>query len=291
MILNTHPTNRKEMVKAISELTGHVAVYLFMPTYAYEIGPMTVNKDGTISCDDSSVLEQIMPMLVERGWLDLPANVEAPAAEETPDSRDLEAPEEVLPESSSVERIELTMPLRSWMPEQLNNLIRILYSRQYMINRMMQTDTLVIDEAFVKNLSENLPENYSDFEARLKAAIEADMVRGISFANGKFSLHTPYSESEPTRWAAYSDLLGGILKSAQSAKRVHLTPQFDAENEKYHANIWLMRLGFAGDSHKEMRKVLMSHLTGFAAFKNAETMQAHKDKYAQLRKACKEVAV
>ena len=160
-----------------------------------------------------------------------------------------------------------------------------------MINRMMQTDTLVIDEAFVKNLSENLPENYSDFEARLKAAIEADMVRGISFANGKFSLHTPYSESEPTRWAAYSDLLGGILKSAQSAKRVHLTPQFDAENEKYHANIWLMRLGFAGDSHKEMRKVLMGHLNGFAAFKNAETMQAHKDKYAQLRKACKEVAV
>ena len=277
MILNTHPTNRKEMVKAISELTGHVAVYLFMPTYAYEIGPMTVNKDGTISCDDSSVLEQIMPMLVERGWLDQPANVEAP--------------EEVLPESSSVERIELTMPLRNWMPEQLNNLIRILYSRQYMINRMMQTDTLVIDEAFVKNLSENLPENYSDFEARLKAAIEADMVRGISFANGKFSLHTPYSESEPTRWAAYSDLLGGILKNAQSAKRVHLTPQFDAENEKYHANIWLMRLGFAGDSHKEMRKILMSHLTGFAAFKNAETMQAHKDKYAQLRKACKEVAV
>ena len=291
MILNTHPTNRKEMVKAISELTGHVAVYLFMPTYAYEIGPMTVNKDGTISCDDSSVLEQIMPMLVERGWLDQPANVEAPAADETHDSCDLEAPEEVIPESSSVERIELTMPLRNWMPEQLNNLIRILYSRQYMINRMMQTDTLVIDEAFVKNLSENLPENYSDFEARLKAAIEADMVRGISFANGKFSLHTPYSESEPTRWAAYSDLLGGILKNAQSAKRVHLTPQFDAENEKYHANIWLMRLGFAGDSHKEMRKILMSHLTGFAAFKNAETMQAHKDKYAQLRKACKEVAV
>jgi hypothetical protein len=56
-------------------------------------------------------------------------------------------------------------------------------------------------------------------------------------------------------------------------------------------NIWLMRLGFAGDSHKGMRKILMSHLTGFAAFKNAETMQAHKDKYAQLRKACKEVAV
>ena len=291
MILNTHPTNRKEMVKAISELTGHDAVYMFMPTYAYEIGPMTVNKDGTITCDDASLLEQIMPMLVERGWLDQPANVEAPVAEEMPDSRDLETLEEAQPESGCIERIELTMPLRNWMPEQLNNLIRILYSRQHMINRMMQTDTLVIDEACVTDLSENLPENYGDFEARLKAAIEEGTVHGISFADGKFSLHTPYSESEPTRWAAYSDLLGGILKSAQTAKRVHLAPQYDSENEKYHANIWLMRLGFAGDSHKGMRKILMGHLTGFAAFKNAESMQAHKDKYAQLRKACKEVAV
>ena len=32
MILNTHPENRKEMVKAICELTGMNAMYLFTPT-------------------------------------------------------------------------------------------------------------------------------------------------------------------------------------------------------------------------------------------------------------------
>lgn len=35
MILNTHPENRKAMVKAICELTGMNATYLFTPTYAY----------------------------------------------------------------------------------------------------------------------------------------------------------------------------------------------------------------------------------------------------------------
>ena len=32
MILNTHPNDRKEMVKAISELTDLEASYLYMPT-------------------------------------------------------------------------------------------------------------------------------------------------------------------------------------------------------------------------------------------------------------------
>ena len=48
MFLNTHPENRKEMVKAICELTGMNATYLFTPTYAYQIGPITVSRDGSI---------------------------------------------------------------------------------------------------------------------------------------------------------------------------------------------------------------------------------------------------
>ena len=33
MILNTHPENRKEMVKAICEMTSMNATYRFTPTY------------------------------------------------------------------------------------------------------------------------------------------------------------------------------------------------------------------------------------------------------------------
>ena len=42
MKLNTHPENRKEMVRAISELTGLEATYMFTPTYSFKIGPITV---------------------------------------------------------------------------------------------------------------------------------------------------------------------------------------------------------------------------------------------------------
>ena len=55
MILNTHPENRKAMVKAICELTGMNAMYLFTPTYAYQVGPITVSRDGSIDCEDEAM--------------------------------------------------------------------------------------------------------------------------------------------------------------------------------------------------------------------------------------------
>ena len=64
MILNTHPENRKEMVKAICELTGMNAMYLFTPTYAYQVGPITVRRDGSIDCEDEAMLSTIKPMLI-----------------------------------------------------------------------------------------------------------------------------------------------------------------------------------------------------------------------------------
>ena len=57
MILNTHPENRKEMVKAICELTGMNATYLFIPTYAYQVGPITISRDGSIDCEDEAMIE------------------------------------------------------------------------------------------------------------------------------------------------------------------------------------------------------------------------------------------
>ena len=78
MKLNTHPENRKKMVRAISELTGLEATYMFTPTYSFQIGPVTVNRDGTIDCEDETMVETIKPMLIENGWLDDEVETEAP---------------------------------------------------------------------------------------------------------------------------------------------------------------------------------------------------------------------
>ena len=45
---NRTGAERKALVKAISEITGAVAVYKYMPTCAYEIDYFTVTKDGAL---------------------------------------------------------------------------------------------------------------------------------------------------------------------------------------------------------------------------------------------------
>ena len=75
-----------------------------------------------------------------------------------------------------------------------------------------------------------------------------------------------------------------MLRHAKAAKRVFLKADADSENEKYRANSLLTRLGFGGPEHKELRRVLMGHLSGYAAFKNEAGMQAHREKYARLRR-------
>lgn len=70
MTLSTHPEDRREMVRALSERLQTPAVYLRTPTYAFQIGSLTVNRDGSIASEDEALLESLRPMLIERGWLD-----------------------------------------------------------------------------------------------------------------------------------------------------------------------------------------------------------------------------
>ena len=280
MILNTHPENRKEMVKAICELTGMIATYLFTPTYAYQVGPITVSRDGRIDCEDEALLTTLKPMLIERGWLE---------TEETPEAPDdsKEMPEAV--DDISVEQMDITTPIPGWTVAQMTNLLRMLFSKQNLINRMLGCDMLSVEESFVKAISENPPESTADLEARVQEAIEAGSVRGFRLSDEQVTLSTPFAQDEPTRWTAHADLLKGMLRIAETATRINLKRLDDPENEKYHANSWLMRMGFRGPQYKETRRILMGHLTGFAAFRSVADMQIHKKRVAQRRRAQREV--
>ena len=271
MKLNTHPENRKDMVNAISELTEIPSVYMGMPSAAFQIGTMTINRDGTIDYEDETMIETVKPMLIEHGWLEAEAEPEAIA--EAPDDS-IETPEDTEP--IRVAQMDITMPIENWTVGQLTNLLRMIYSKQYLINRMLDYDMLYIEESFITAISENPPATAADFEERMLRAIEADCIRGFRIADGKATLSAPFVEDEPTRWTAYADLLKRILKTAETASRISIKRLDDSENEKYHANSWLMRMGFGGADYKEIRRILMGHLTGFAAFKSVANMEAHK---------------
>lgn len=273
MTLQTNPADRREVVRAISERLGSPAVYLRMPTCAYRIGGLTVERDGSIASDDGALLDGIRPMLMERGLLTDAADsgAEAPAAETEPDGPD-----------SEPTGMELSFPVEDWAVPQLNNLIRVLYGNQHILRRMMRSDALYIDRQLVERLKE--AQTPADFEARLAEGLAAEMLKGCRLREGKLAFEAAPDDLDPARRQAYGALLGAMLRQAKAAKRVFLKEDADSENEKYRANSLLTRLGFSGPEHKELRRMLMGHLSGYAAFKNEAGMRAHREKYARLRR-------
>lgn len=274
MTLQTNPAERREMVQAISERLGSPAVYLRTPTCAYRIGNLTVERDGSIASDDDALLETLRPMLMERGWLTDAASdseAEAPTAKTEPTEQD-----------SEITQMELSFPVENWTVPQLKNLLRTLYSNQHILRRMTQSDALYIDRQLVERLDE--AQTLADWEARLADGLAAETLKGCRIQDGKFTFEATFDERDPTRWQVYGTLLGAMLRHAKAAKRVFLKADADSENEKYRANSLLTRLGFGGPEHKELRRVLMGHLSGYAAFRNEAGMRAHREKYAQLRR-------
>ena len=269
MILNTHPDNRKDMVKAISEHTMLRATYMGMPSGTYQIGTITVNMDGTITCNDEKTLENIRPLLIARGWL------EAEPENEPADSGALA--------DTYTASVSVSLPVPDWTVPQLINLLRMLCSKQYILNRMMQSNTVHIDEAFIMATTDSPPTNADDFKARIQCANDTDSIRGITFENDNFIFYAPPCVSTPELQKTYAELFTRILKCAKTATRVSIKQQVNPENEKYYANSWLMRLGFGGTQHKELRRTLMSHLNGYAAFKSTADMQAHRERQAARR--------
>ena len=274
MTLQTNPAERREMVQAISKRLGSPAVYLRTPTYAYRIGGLTVERDGSIISDDDALLEALRPMLIERGWL---TDAEASVTKTEPTEQD-----------SEITQMELSFPVEDWTVPQLKNFLHTLYSNQHILRRMMQSDALYIDRQMMERLDE--AQTPADLEARLADGLATGLLKGCRIQDGRFTLETVQDDRDPARWQVHATLLSAILEHAKAAKRVFLRADADPMNEKYRANSFLMRLGFGGPEHKPLRRVLLGHLNGYAAFRSAAGMQAHRDKYAQLRRKQREEA-
>lgn len=274
MTLQTNPAERREMVQAISERLGSPAVYLRTPTCAYRIGGLTVERDGSIISDDDALLEALRPMLIERSWL---TDAEASVTKTEPTEQD-----------SEITQMELSFPVEDWTVPQLKNFLHTLYSNQHILRRMMQSDALYIDRQMMERLDE--AQTPADFEALLADGLATGLLKGCRIQDGRFTLEAIRDDRDPARWQVYATLLSAILEHAKAAKRVFLRADADPENEKYRANSFLMRLGFGGPEHKSLRHVLLGHLNGYAAFRSAAGMQAHREKYAQLRRKQREEA-
>lgn len=278
--------DRKAMVRRLSERLQAPAVYLYTPTYAFRIGEITVNRDASVSGEREALLPAA-ECLLENGYItELPAELTAADSEATAK----EAPAEAEPADTAAEDITVTT-LRiyepDWTVKSMTNLMHMLYAHQDLINRMLQMNCLRINDVFIQNLAAIRLTCVSDFETMLHDAVRAGQVTGVNLDAGAVTVDLPY-EQDSIRWVFYSQLISACIKAAKSANRV-LPRRLDAEADKYHANAWLNRLGFGGAEHKELRRTLMGHLDGYAAFKSADRMQAHKNKLAEQRRIRREL--
>ncbi len=296
--LNTRPDDRKDMVKAISEHTGLDSTYMGMPSCAYQIGAVTVNRDGTINYDPDATTENLIPMLIERGWLDAgeydlgatdSSEAEAEADSETEAEGETESPEQTPAPPTGVTSMAVNIPLTDWTIPQLKNLLRLVCSKQNLIRRMTGNDTLYLSKHFTEAIcAKSYQEAISDIQADLKAGMDRGEVSGLSFADDNFMMVFPYDEQNPTRWEAIGELMNGMMRMAKVATRVSLDSKETPENEKFYAHAWLVRMGYGGPDYKGFRAALLKHLKGYAAFKSEAEMQAHKDKYAAIRRERRE---
>ena len=124
MTITYHSQNRKELVKAISEIIGIPAVYQFMPTCAYQIGECyTVTKSGDLEISDQADHKETERLLAELA------------------SRGYAVPDTTEPESKG---LTVQMPADFFTEHTLGNLRQICENKAALFQTAFQTDSLDI---------------------------------------------------------------------------------------------------------------------------------------------------
>ena len=267
-------TQRKLLAQAIGEWLHLEPHYDGVPRCTYSIGSVKVEKDAAIVTDDLEAWATLKAFFQNHGWA---------AEEPEPEQPTPEADSEATDESADIDDMEISEPAPGMTVTSLLNLIHMLYSKQYLFNRMTESGSLFISKNLIDGLKEHMPEDLAAFQQRLadfKARGELD---GFSYLGGNVTLRYPFHAEQPMRWTTYGLLTDKIIKAAQSATRITAQVQ-EPENEKYFARSWLLRLGMGGAEFKEERRILLGGLNGHAAFPNDAAATKHKEKYAALRR-------
>ena len=298
MTITTNTQDRKQMVNEISEHLNVPAVYLRTPTYAFQIGKLTVNRDASISAEDAADLEAIRPFLIEKGYIEPDAAIieedatEAPEPAEEPEqatTEETEAPDskaEAERNDSEVSCLAIGFPYEDKTPAMLRNLIYILYSKQTLLNHSTGNNSLRVSDSVIAELKETLPETTGDFATLMAGFAETGELQGIEFKDCKVFIS--YGLLYDADWYnTFLHLTQKIFEAATTATRVfpeHQRP----ESEKYVMRSWLVRLGMGTPEYKAIRQLILKNLTGHSAFPSEEAAQKHREKYAQIRKERRE---
>ena len=257
MRIETNAANRKDVVKAVSTILGQPSRYLGVPTCGYEVGNCTIDRGGAVETEDEKTAEMVRAGLLEQGLIETP--------------------------STEVDGTTVSLPVEGMTAEGLKNLIYLIHSKQYLINRSFAEEVFRIPAELVEALGgTELP----DTEAFLQAFQgHAEGCKGIGFLDGKMAFTLP-AINDPDMIMAFTHLAAAMAQQAREQKRIRPDETIE-ENEKYYMRIWLLRLGFGGAEGKTVRNLLLKNLKGHSAFRTDENKQRWQEARRNEREAAR----
>jgi hypothetical protein len=128
----------------------------------------------------------------------------------------------------------IEMPRASFTDTALENLKRLVDSKDALIKKALSTETLELE-------------------------ITDEKVRFPWFEDG----------ADPDAVKAYTHFIAALCEMAKAQKRI-TAKEKETDNEKYAFRCFLLRLGFIGTEYKEERKILLKNLSGSSAFKTGQ---------------------
>ena len=240
---NVTGTERKRLADYISGFMGTDKKYLGAPTFAYQIGYLTVSKDGAVSFEDrgyNSDIDALMAELEGQGFHTEDIIAKANSGEDAaqPDEAGASTEPEAAPAEESVTQphgfgLTVTLPAASLPTEALANLTSLLTAKGRLIRKALGVEALPVE---VNPDTVSFPW----FEGR---DLDADEAK------------------------TYTHLISALCDMARNQKRI-TAKEKATDNDKYAFRCFLLRLGFIGAEFKDERKILLRDLSGNSAFKS-----------------------
>ncbi len=261
---------RKELVHKLAEHLGVRPVYLAAPSFAYQVGDYTVDRQGNILDSQGQVMEldallaggkeePVLETITEQEAVETEVEQET-AAEAEPVTLAQTTTDETEPIN-----LEIGLPLEGYQGQSLRNLLNIIYSKQPLIKKALDLDTDLVSKEVINALDQQPMTTLEHFQ---KALADKNCPGiGFDFKNETITFKLGQGGDDPEKVEAATQLLGLVNLNARRSKQNISAKVKATDNEKYTFRTWLLRLGMIGDDYKLARRVLLQNLSGNSAFR------------------------
>ncbi len=253
--------NRKELVQALEAKWGAKSTYLGVPSCAYEIhceaGDFLIDRHGVIR--DQEGREFSTEELLSQ-----------------PQTESAEEPEPIGREELPLSGYAVELPMDGHMAASLRNLVNMLASKQRLLVSAFDLTQPLLDSRLVEEVGKRSIDDMETFQT-VWAEFESGYCPGLEiyFETQTLAMKLLKDNPTPDEMAAFRDLAVCVNESARKLKRSFFKPAQE-DNPKFALRTWLLRLGMNGDEFKTSRKVLLTRLSGSAAFRTPAEEEKHK---------------